>query len=122
ALTLTGNGALTVPVVYVDSNSSSAIRAVGNPAITATSIKVVGGVSTTGNAVLTPNPITGVSVLPDPLAALIPPNITGTIGSVNVSGQEVQTISPGLYSSIKVSGQASLTMLPGVYVLVGGGF
>jgi 6-phosphogluconolactonase (cycloisomerase 2 family) len=123
ALTLTGNGALTLSgVVYVDSSSSTALRATGNAGVTASQIKVVGGVSTTGNAALHPNPITGAPVQPDPLASLVAPTVTGTVGSVNLSGQSSLTIGPGLYSSIKVSGQASLTLLPGVYVLVGGGF
>jgi hypothetical protein len=130
ALTATGNGLLRVPgVIYVNSNSSTAISANGNTNVQGSSINVVGGVRRVGNAVLSPAPVTGVPVAADPLADLPTPNqlpatsIDNTNrGSVSLSGQSSLTINPGRYSSIRVSGQARLTMNPGLYIITGGGF
>jgi glutamate transport system ATP-binding protein len=41
--------------------------------------------------------------------------------SVDLSGNQTQTINPGTYSSIKVSGNAFLTLNPGIYIIAGGG-
>ena len=63
--------------------------------------------------------------LADPLAGLPGLTFAGSgltsRGSVNLSGNNALTISPGVYAQIKVSGNAKLTLQPGVYVLAGGG-
>jgi hypothetical protein len=121
-LTVTGNGKIVLPgVIEVNSNSSDAIKVSGYGHISASQIHVVGGFSVSGNATISQMPTTGGAPTSDPLASLTAPSGTGTIGSVNLSGNSSLTISPGRYSQIKVSGNASLTMLPGVYVVLGGG-
>jgi Flp pilus assembly protein TadG len=113
--------------IVVNSSSSSAMQlgpkgsdtvTVGSPG----TIGVVGGVKTGGNPTITPTPTTGVSPIPDPLAALPTPadrgSTTGLLakGAVNVSTDT--TIGPGIYPSIQVSG-GTLTMSPGNYQING---
>jgi hypothetical protein len=122
ALTLSGNGSMTLPgLVQVDSNSASALTASGNAGVTAGSINVVGGVNASGHSSFNPTPHTGAAYMADPLAGLQAPLLSGTPMSVNLSGQQSLLIHSGIYSQIKVSGQASLTMAPGIYVIAGGG-
>ena len=71
---------------------------------------------------VSPAPVTGVAAFADPLAGLAAPSLTGSVLSVNLSGNSALTINPGIYSSIAVSGNGKLTMNPGIYVLKGGGF
>jgi RHS repeat-associated protein len=127
ALTISGNGYLQVSgAVDVDSSSSSAISASGNAVISAGIIQAVGNVQTSGNAHLSPAPVTGVASFGDPLANLAVPSAStyGLTyqGSVNLSGNSAQTINPGIYSQITVSGNGKLTLNPGIYILAGGGF
>jgi hypothetical protein len=122
AITLTGNASIsTAGQVIDDSSAANALTARGNASLTASSILVVGSASATGNARFSPAPVTGITAVPDPLAALSAPT-SGTLqGSVNLSSNSKLTINPGTYTSIKVSGNASLTLNPGIYVLAGGG-
>ena len=60
ALSLAGNASINVSgAVYVDSSSSSALSATGNAQVKASVIDVHGGVQKSGNASLSPTPITG---------------------------------------------------------------
>jgi Flp pilus assembly protein TadG len=114
ALTVAGNGSLTVNApVTVNSNSSSSIQMNGNHShLTATSISTVGGVS--GNGIVSPTPKTGAQLVPDPLAGLpVPSGLTAK--SSPASGGNV-TINPGIYTTINRSG-GTLTMTPGTYVI-----
>jgi hypothetical protein len=123
ALTVTGTVGINIAgTMVVDSNSSTAMTVTGNAQITANQILVVGGTSISSNATVNPPPITGISPIPDPLAALpVPPNDVNR-GSVNLKSGSL-TIQPGVYTSIKVSGNGTrLTMLPGVYIIKGGDF
>jgi hypothetical protein len=125
ALTLSGNAAINVPGnVVVDSSSKTALTENGNASITAASIQVVGTVSLSGNATLSPAALTGAASVADPLAGLTGPSTTGltNYGSVNLSGQNTAILCPGIYSQISASGNASLTLNPGVYIIEGGGF
>ena len=125
ALSLSGNATLQVPgVVVVDSSSATAILASGNAMVSGTSVQVVGKVSTSGNAKVSPAPITGSAAAADPLAGLAAPSTSGltSYGAVNLSGNSSETISQGIYSSIAVSGNGKLTLNPGIYVIAGGGF
>jgi len=128
ALSLSGNAGISIPgALVVDSNSKTALTASGNAEIKAGSIQVVGGVSKSGNATLSPAATTGVKAVPDPLAALAVPTVksgapyTGTPISESLSGNSTASISPGLYSQITVSGNASLKLASGAYVVQGGG-
>jgi hypothetical protein len=122
ALRVTGGAAFNVSgPVYVDSSSSSALVASGSGKVTGTSIQVVGGVSVSGGASISPRPVTGAAALPDPLAGLQPPTNLPSQNLVNLSKCQAATISPGIYRSISVTGNARLTLSPGVYVITGGG-
>ena len=76
----------------------------------------------TGNASLSPAPVTGAPVLP--VASLPLPSTTGmtNYGAFSLSGNSSKTIQPGIYTKISVSGNAKLTMAPGIYIIEGGGF
>ena len=125
ALSLSGNAEIdTSGNVVVDSSSSTAISASGNAEIKAGSIQVVGGVSKSGNATLSPAATTGVNAVANPLSGLAAPTIpsySGSPVSETLSGNSTATISQGLYSQISVSGNAKLTLNPGVYVIGTGG-
>ena len=123
ALSLAGNASINFSgVVYVDSSSSSDLSASGSAQVKAAGIDVHGNVQKSGNASLSPAPVTGAAVVADPLAGLSTPAIGTVQAAVNVGGNSSLTISPGTYSSITVSGNGKLTMKPGVYVIAGGGF
>ena len=125
ALNVSGNASIKVTGgVYVDSSSSSALSAGGNAQITASVIDVHGGVLKSGNASLSPAPVTKAASVSDPLAGLPVPGTTGltNYGSENLSGNSKATIKPGIYSQIAVAGNASLTMDAGLYIIEGGGF
>jgi hypothetical protein len=125
AMSTSGNGAIHIPgTIYVDSSSSSAVSASGSASVAAVNIDVVGGVVRSGSASFSVAPTTGSSSVPDPLAGITAPSITGltNYGAVNLSGTSSATISQGIYSAINVSGNASLTLTPGIYIIEGGGF
>jgi FG-GAP-like repeat/PKD domain/FG-GAP repeat len=125
ALTLSGNADINIPGnLVVDSNSSSALSASGNAAVHAAAISVKGNFKKSGNATLSPTPVTGISSIADPLASLSLPSLTGltNYGAVSVAGNSTVTLSPGIYTSIQMSGNAIVTMSPGTYIIKGGGF
>ncbi len=122
ALTLSGNAGINVPGdIIVDSSSSTAITASGNASVKGARIQVHGAVQKSGNATFSPAPITGASVVSNPLGGLTAPAYSGTPVSETLSGNSTATINPGVYSQITVSGNASLTLDAGIYVIAGGG-
>jgi hypothetical protein len=124
ALTISGNASINIPgEVAVDSSSSSAISVNGNASVTAASVQVVGNVKESGNASLSPAPVTGAAATPDPFATLSGPSTTGltNYGAKTVSGNSSLTICQGIYSQITAAGNAKLTMNPGTYIIEGGG-
>jgi hypothetical protein len=123
ALTVSNSGAINVPgLVLVDSSASNALTVSNSASITAGAVEVVGNVSITGSATVTPAPQTGVASVADPLASLAVPTGGTSQGSVNLKNSQTQTINPGIYTSISVSNSAQLTLNPGVYILAGGNF
>ncbi len=125
ALSASGSARIQIPgVIYVDSSSSSALSASGTAQIKAAAIDVHGNVQKSGSASLTPKPITGATILADPLGALALPIKVGmqNRGSERLSGNSAATIQPGIYTQIAVSGNAKLTLSSGVYIMEGGGF
>jgi hypothetical protein len=123
ALSLSGSSSINVAgSVLVDSSSKTALTESGSASIKAANIDVVGGVSTSGSATLSPAPTTGVAVVPDPLASLATPSTSGVTnyGAANY-GSGAHTLNPGMYTSITASGAASLTLNAGVYIIEGGG-
>ncbi len=119
-----GNASINVPgVVYVDSSSSELpCRPAATAQVEASAIDVHGKVQTSGNASLSPAPITGAAV---PAAVSLPsPITTGVInhGSFSLSGNSSATIKPGIYSQISASGNAKPATSNGIYIIEGGGF
>ena len=123
SVTLSGSASLTLGgALIVDSNSTSGLAVSGAPRITAGSIRIVGGYSSSGSPTLSPSPTTHVATIADPLAALpVPANPGGTVQSAVIGGASTVTLNPGLYSQITISGSASVHLNPGVYIIKGGG-
>jgi hypothetical protein len=127
SVALSGNGTVTANNggIQVNSNCSTALTGTGNSSVdvVAASINDVGGYSLSGNATFSPTPNTGAPVLPDPLAALSPPDGSGLTnqGAFSCGSNQVSTIYPGIYTSISATSNCNLTMQPGTYVLKGGG-
>jgi hypothetical protein len=133
ALSSTNNGCLyAAGVVYVNSNSSSAIKQTGTGcsngvAFNATSggsIEERGGYSP---GCCSPAP-TSTSSVTDPLSAVVMPSYSG--GQWSYPGQTAalttqtvsgSTLNPGVYNGITLNG-GTYTMNPGVYIIDGGGF
>ena len=126
ALTLSGNATITeTGAIVVDSSSSTALVASGYARVTANSIRIVGGLTKSGSAVvLSPTPIIHSAGLADPLLALAAPaapTVSKSLGAVSLGGSSSRTINPGVYSQINVYGNAHLTFNPGTYEIAGGG-
>jgi hypothetical protein len=120
SLSISGNGTINSGgVVVVDSSATNAVVASGNAAVTANGVLVVGGVSKSGNAVVTKTGTPGATS--DPLASLPSPTPGALLPAVAVSGSNAITIGPGTYPSLKVSGNGKLTLQPGIYFIAGGG-
>jgi hypothetical protein len=121
ALGLSNNGYLTVTNggVIVNSDANDAADLTNNARITATSIGVVGGALAGGNSTYSPTPVHGITPLPDPLAAVPVPSLSGSnLGSVSVSSGS-QTLSPGIYTNLTATNNGTITLNPGVYVVTG---
>lgn len=109
--------------VIVDSSTSSALSATGGATMTATGIGVVGGYSDSGGASINPTPVTGVSPVQDPLAALPAPSYGSCdYNNYSVGNGAVVSLSPGVYcGGMQLGGGATVSLNPGTYVLNGGG-
>jgi alpha-tubulin suppressor-like RCC1 family protein len=128
ALSASGNAVVKLPGgLYVDSSSASAIVATGNAQVNVGgAVLVVGGVSSSGNGSCTATgtpPATN-----DPLAALPLPAVTDSSNNplpnyevVSISGNNTQTLNPGIFTSIQVSGHGSAILNSGTYIIEGGG-
>ncbi|MDQ2745588.1 MAG: pilus assembly protein TadG-related protein [Chloroflexota bacterium] len=105
--------------VVVNSDATQAAFLQGNTHVTADSVGIVGNYGTRGPASFSPNPVTGITLIPDPLANVPVP----TCPSGNPTGQGAYsgsgTISPGTYTSISAGGNSGLTLSPGVYCITG---
>jgi hypothetical protein len=122
ALALTGSASINIPgLVQVNSTSARALAANGNAQAQAGTIQVVGGFYVQDQASVSPSPVTGVAVVPDPLVGLPSPVVSVRQRSVDLTAGSL-TIDPGIYFQIAVAGTGSLTLNPGVYVIIGGGF
>jgi Putative Flp pilus-assembly TadE/G-like len=128
-----GSAVVTITTGGLMSNSSCnpSLADSGSGSTTATAIQYYTGSGYTG--AFTPTPVAVSSRMPDPLASMIPPNLTtlgqspdsgGTPASpkvANIGG--TATLHPGVYyGGIKITGSGTVTFLPGTYVLAGGGF
>ena len=99
ALSVSGNASIkTGGGVYVDSGSATALSASGNATITAAAIHVRGGVSKSGNAKLSPTPVSREAVVSDPFGGIAMPSPAGfkNYGSYSLGGNARGTINPGI--------------------------
>jgi Flp pilus assembly protein TadG len=107
--------------VYVNSNSSQAIRIVGNGDITTTGTaktQIVGSCSGCSN--IHPAAQTGVPVTADPFSSLAAPYASSCQALVDLKNKQKRTLAAGCYNGINLGGQSELTLDPGVYVIRGG--
>lgn len=124
ALTMSGNAAIEIPArtVYVNSNSTSAVRTNGGVVLDAPMLRVCGGTQFTSASTVTGTVVRGVAPFADPLSGTVFPSSTGMtdLGSRSIASGSTVTLNPGYYSGgISVTGNSSVTFSPGVYVLRG---
>jgi hypothetical protein len=127
---LTGTADLSMPNcgILVDSAASNAIRMTGSSGITAQSIGIVGGYSTTGSASMNPSAVTGIAPAPDPLAFLSAPsfNAASCLADPHITGSGSHTIGPAIsggtvcYNGLSITGSGAVTLNPGLYIINGG--
>ena len=108
--------------IAVDSSNAQAASIVGGASVSASAINVVGGVAINNGGTTTPTPVTGVSVIADPLAAL-PALSPGACLKTNYSPPSDTAIPPGTYcGGINVTnGVTNVTFSGGIYIIDGGG-
>jgi hypothetical protein len=126
ALSMTGNSTVYIPAkaVYVNSNSSSAVKTVGNASLDAPDVYCCGGFSFSGNSGCTGAVHPACTPYANPLSGLAFPSANGmsSNAAVNIGAGQNVTLSPGSYpNGIKIQGNSSVTFSPGVY-LVGNQF
>lgn len=127
---MTGTSDLSMPDcgIVVNSGSSDAIDLVGGATILADSVGVVGGVSGSAAANITPTPVTGVAPAYNPLAWITPPtfNASSCVADPHITGSGNQTIGPTVsggticYNGLTVKGSGNTTLTPGLYIINGG--
>jgi hypothetical protein len=127
-ISLVGNAAIdaTQCGISADSTDPSALSANGNASITAKSIGVVGGVSTTHNVKITPTPVTGMAPVSDPLAFLSDPTVPPVGGCqphLSLAGNGTTNLTaPGgvvCYDGISVVGNRNVNFGSGTYIING---
>ena len=120
-----GSGDVTVNGGGIAVNSSNPLALVlaGAGDISATQIRVIGGLSDTGLGNLFPPAELGGPPVPDPLADLSPPELLGAPPIPRDPNPIVvtadQTLQPGIYNTVTVQGTATLTLATGIYVFTG---
>lgn len=121
ALELSGGSTLTVPkgTVHVNSNALQAVNVSGGGKIvTSTPTTIVGGYAGTA---ISPSPILGAPVQPDPLAELAAPSTSSCGFQSEVKISNPATIGPGCYMGGLTISSTSVTFLPGIYLIGGKG-
>ncbi|MGD0496817.1 MAG: hypothetical protein ABSC23_00105 [Bryobacteraceae bacterium] len=107
--------------VYVDSSSGTAASVGGAVTTTgAAKTEIVGNCSGCGN--ISPAPITGAPVIPDPFSSMTAPSASTCLGSISLAGSTTQTFGPGTYCgspAIQLKGSSHLILKTGTYVLQG---
>jgi uncharacterized protein (UPF0333 family) len=129
AFDVEGSEVQTTCGIYVNSSNSVALYIGGNPpggagspAISASSVSIVGNYQNGGQGTIVPSPLTGQTAVLDPLASLPEPTPAGTCTATNYNwSQGTTTLSAGTYcGGIHISG-GNVTFSPGQYILEGGG-
>lgn len=112
--------------IQVNSNHGQAMKADSNANVSADFISTVGGYLIGSNASVTPTPVSGASVMADPLASLPQPSVGACNYNnkiVNSPGNTTATLNPGVYcGGLQVKSNAVVTLNPGMYVIKNGKF
>jgi|HubBroStandDraft_3_1064219.scaffolds.fasta_scaffold59708_2 hypothetical protein len=128
AMDVEGSEVQTTCGIYINSSNSVALYIGGNPpggagspAISASSVSIVGNYQNGGQGTIVPTPQTGTTAVADPLASLPAPSV-GSCSYTNYNwSQGTTTLSPGTYcGGIHISG-GTVTFTAGQYILNGGG-
>ncbi len=128
AFDVEGSEVQTTCGIYVNSSNSVALYIGGNPpggagtpAISASSVSIVGNYQNGGQGTIVPSPLTGQTAASDPLASLPEPS-PGSCTATNYNwSQGTTTLSPGTYcGGIHISG-GNVTFSAGEYIMLGGG-
>jgi hypothetical protein len=115
--------------IYINSNNSAALYIGGNPpggagtpAISSSSVSIVGNYQNAGQGTIVPTPLTSQTAVADPLASLPEPAVGSSCTYTNYNWSQGSTsLSPGTYcGGIHISGGA-VTFSAGQYILNGGG-
>jgi len=119
-ITVNSPSSLSVPNCSVLDDSKDAAALVVNGAMTASSIGVVGGF----NGQPTPNPVTGIAPVSDPLAYLAPPAYTVASCLPDPVITTDTTLAPGCYNNLTINGNAGVPGSPtvtfqGTYIING---
>ncbi|HZS93741.1 MAG TPA: pilus assembly protein TadG-related protein [Chloroflexota bacterium] len=107
--------------IWINAAGTSATSS-GSEKISASEIGMNGGYTYSGGNPFTPAPLTNAGTVPDPLANVPAPSVTGpSYGTPVYSGSgRTVTLSPGIYSGIILSGSGTVNFSPGIYVFTGG--
>jgi len=107
--------------IWINAAGTSATSS-GSEKITATEIGMDGNYTYSGGNPFTPAPLTNAGTVPDPLASVPAPSVSGpSYGQPVKSGSGITVnLSPGIYSGIILSGSGTVNFAPGVYVFTGG--
>ena len=126
---MTGSGSLSVPNCSIldDSSSSNALNLVGSATITANSIGIVGNYKVVGSGSVTPNPVTGMSAVSDPLSLTAPPFVASSCHAAftNTGSRSVTITGPTIpggiicYDGFSNIGSGTVTFPAGTYVING---
>ena len=128
AMDVEGSEVKTTCGIYINSNNSVALYIGGNPpggagspAISASSVSIVGNYQNGGQGTIVPTPLTGQTAVTDPLKNLAAPT-PGACTATNYNwSQGTTTLTQGTYcGGIHISG-GNVTFSPGQYILLGGG-
>jgi len=107
--------------IIVNSSGAAALNVSGSALLQVSALKVVGGSVLSNNSTVSPTPITGISPVDDPFAALPPPTFNGC-DYVNLQPHGTMTLSPGTYcGGLKIAAGSTITFNSGMYILNGGG-
>jgi hypothetical protein len=102
--------------IFVNSNASNALAINNSGSLTANTIGVVGAISNSGGAVLTPAAVTGVAALSDPLSYLTVP-ACATPGTYDSAGG---TVTAGSFpSGLSITSSGATTFGGGIYCFGG---
>jgi hypothetical protein len=111
--------------ISIDSSHRNAMDLNSSSRITAESVAINGGYSTSSNATVSPTPSIGVPKSGDPLPETIlpAPTVPETCDHINfrLKNNKAAVLNPGVYcGGIWLESSTRATLNPGVYILVGG--